>query len=156
MGSFINKDIIKLVNQTENADVFFSILPLDWEESIEPIWNSYKNNTKIFTLEHNKETVAGGMVFSTVSPDVMEYKPLAESWFNKGYLYLAYIYVNEKYRENGLGSLWLNLVFKEYNNQKFWLTIEDYNLTKFYEKSGFKLIQEIQLENSKEWLMTKR
>jgi diamine N-acetyltransferase len=116
---------------------FFNILPLDWQDSILPFWETYKSTTKCYVLLENDIVIAGGLVFSECSPDMLYDKEEADSWFKNGYLYLGFIYVLEEKRGNNLGSIWLSSIKDKFPNQKYWLTIEDLGLHDFYTKNGF-------------------
>ena len=140
---------------TESPGLFFQILPEDWKTAIIPFWPKYRETTRVFVISISGKVVVGGLVFSTVSPDTMFYKEEAQSWFNNGYLYLAYIWVDEHYRGKGLGSIWLKQIHSFYNKQKFWLAIEDYALLKFYSANGYNLVKEIQGEENAEWILAR-
>lgn len=146
--------MIKFVSATNCPDYFFSILPKDWRNDIAPLWNDYKNTSSIYILKENNNILGGGIIFSKVSPDLEWCKLEAQKWFDKGFLYLAFIWIDEKHRNKKLGSKWLAEVQKKYLNQKFWLTIEDINLKSFYKKNGFKLVKSIINENQEEWILT--
>lgn len=142
-------------DRTSSPSTFFSVLPLDWRESILPVWPEYKDSTKVLTIEKQRSIIAGGLVFSKPTPDTFMYLSVAENLFNKGFLYLAYIWVVEQHRGKGLGLLWLNELIKKYPEQKFWLAIEEFELHHFYEKCGFILKDEITLSSGSEWIMTR-
>jgi GNAT superfamily N-acetyltransferase len=136
-------------------DVFFNIIPDDWKESIMPFWAEYKDSTHIFVLEESNEILGGGLVFSKVSPDTLYYRDEAQKWFDAGFLYLAYIWVDEKHRGKKLGSVWLQNIHNYYKHQKFWLAIEDFALVNFYKPNGYQLIKEIKSHESSEWIMAR-
>lgn len=116
---------------------FFNMLPQDWQQSILPFWEEYKNTTKCYVLLENDEPIVGGLVFSECPPDMLYAKDEANSWFNNGYLYLGFIYVLEEKRGHNLGSIWLSHLKNKFPKQKYWLTIEDLGLHGFYIKNGF-------------------
>lgn len=120
---------------------FFKILPQDWQEGIVPFWEIYKATTKGYLLIENNQIIAGGLVFSICPPDMIYAEEEANTWLKKGYLYVGFIYVIEKRRQQNLGSIWIDNIKKAYPKQKFWLTIEDLNLDAFYIKNGFKRIK---------------
>jgi GNAT superfamily N-acetyltransferase len=140
-------------DKTNCANEFFRILPADWQSEIVPVWNNYSANTLIYTLESGTNVLGGGMIFSTVSPDSQAYKDEAEYWYNKDYLYLAFIWISENERGKKLGSKWLQEICKNLPKQKFWLVIEDFGLLKFYQKNGFHLVKTLKLESGNEWLL---
>lgn len=133
-GDCYNKMVFKEIT-TYNQ--FFEILPTDWQESILPFWDAYKNSTKCYVLLENDKLIAGGLVFSECPPDMLYAQEEANNWFKKGYLYLGFIYVLEEKRGNNLGSLWLSYLKNLFPEQKYWLTIEDLGLHGFYSKNGF-------------------
>lgn len=130
-------------NYTTKAHVFFEMLPSDWKDNIVPFWNDLKSTTQLFVLIENETIIGGGLVFSKCPPDLMYYEKEANKWFDKGYLYLGFIFVDEKQRNRSLGSLWLGNIKKQYPKTGFWLAIEDENLHKFYDKNGFEKVATI-------------
>ena len=120
---------------------FFKILPKDWQESLVPVWENFKASTSGYLLIDNTQIIAGGLVFSKCPPDMLYAENEANTWFNKGFLYLGFIYVIEEKRHQNLGSVWLDNLKKRIPNQKFWLTIEDLKLDAFYVKNGFKYVK---------------
>jgi len=142
-------------NSTNQPNAFFDILPQDWQESIVPFWPSYHDSAQIMVLKKDTFVVGGGIVFSTVSPDTKIYESLAKSWFDLGYLYLGFLWIDEKYRNQKLGTLWLQEIINQNPLQKYWLTVEDENLIQFYSKNQFRLIQKIELPDLEEWLLVK-
>lgn len=144
---------ISVTETTLEAKRFFSILPPDWQESIVPYWTRYQNTSQIFVLETSEEVVGGGIIFSTVSPDSLAYKEEALEWLEKGYLYIGFLWISEKYRGQQLGSFWLQEVLKKFRNQAFWLTIDEFQLLDFYIRNGFKLVRKIELPGHDEWIL---
>jgi len=145
--------MINLLDLTSTPRRFFDILPQDWRIEIEPYWSNYKNNSFVYGLVENDQVVAGGIVFTIVSPDTRGYFDVAQKWLDQGYRYIGFIYVDENRRNEGMGSLWLKKV-KELNpNQKYWLAIDEYGLARFYMKHGFSVIQEVQNKEATEWIL---
>lgn len=139
---------------TEEPERFFSILPADWQEGIVPQWSAYANAAKIFILESPTETLGGGIVFNSPAPDCQPtYLPEAEEWFEKGHLYIGFLWISEAHRDKQLGSKWLQQLFHTMPAQNFWLTIEDVKLLSFYQRNGFELISEVALDYFPEWVM---
>ena len=128
---------MKLENHTSKPDRFFEMLPVDWRDYIVPFWDDLRKNAQLFVLVENNIVLAGGLVFSKCPPDMMYYEKEANTWFNKGYLYLGYIFVDETQRHRRLGSLWLDKIKEEFPKQGLWLSIEEEGLHKFYVKNGF-------------------
>lgn len=140
---------------TAEPEQFFSILPPDWQEAIRPFWPGYGGSARIYILESPGETLGGGIVFSTVSPDTMFYQEEAQRWFSRGYLYIGFLWVAEQYRGRKLGGGWLEALFLHYPGQRFWLAIEDIQLLHFYERYGFRLVKEVSGEDGVEWILAK-
>jgi GNAT superfamily N-acetyltransferase len=138
---------------TDLPDVFFSILPEEWRESIEPFWPAYRDSARIFVLESGEEVLGGGIVFSSVSPDTEVYRAEAQSWFDRGHLYIGFLWIDEKYRGQGLGSRWLTKLKEQFPRQKWWLSIEDFGLAAFYERSGFRGVKKVEGTYGEEWIM---
>jgi len=134
---------MKLKNYTANASLFFDVLPKDWQEVILPFWSELKASTEVYVFLEDNSIIAGGLVFSKCPPDMMYYEKEANKWFEKGYLYLGFIFVDESKRNRNLGSLWLDNVKKLYPSNGFWLAIEDENLYKFYIRNGFEKVHTI-------------
>ena len=145
---------INFKDYTIKAEHFFAILPNNWKEDIVPVWESYKNNTHVYVLLENKTIIGGGMVFSTLSPDLKAVPEIAQKYYQKDLLYLAFIWVNETHRGKGVGTLWLNSLLTQNPTQGFWLTIEDLKLKDFYENLGFKLGESYLNNGCEEWVMT--
>jgi len=135
-----------------NFDDFFNILPLDWQETILPLWKDLKTTTKGYLLLENNQIMAGGLVFSQCPPDMFYAKDEANKWINKSYLYLGFIYVIEEKRYQNLGSVWLNNLKSMNPEQKYWLTIEDFKLDTFYVKNGFNKLKSLYNNEQEEWL----
>ena len=142
-----------LVDTTENPEMFFDLLPPDWREGIEPSWLEYRQSAHILALLAGEEVLGGGIVFATVSPDALSYRELAQSWFDRGFLYIGFLYFSEKHRGRGLGSRWITLLRQAFPGRKFWLTIDDRNLAPFYERNGFDLVRQIDGPYGDEWLL---
>jgi ribosomal protein S18 acetylase RimI-like enzyme len=144
---------MELIFKEIPADKFFPLLPDSWLENIVPYWEQYKLNTKIYGLFDGVNILAGGIVFSTCSPD-MQYNPEeALNWLDKGYLYIGFLWVPEAYRGKKLGSEWLHLLMQRFPEQKFWLTVEEEDLIQFYKKNRFKLIKSLKNDHDTDWLM---
>lgn len=144
--SFIFKKI------KSNPNQFFDILPKDWQDDIVPFWEDYKDNASIYIIKENSQVEAGGIIFSTPSPDILYYKKEAQKWFDNKYLYIGFLWVNKNKRNNNLGSFWISELKKQLPNQKFWLLIEEERLHSFYLKNDFKLIKIFKKDDHSEWL----
>lgn len=136
---------------------FFGILPEDWRLLIVPYWGVYKATSIIYVLERDNEVIAGGIVFTSASPDMTDFeKENAKIYFALGYLYIGFLWVSPAHRGERLGSTWLGRLKKQNKNQSFWLTIEEDGLKGFYEKNGFKCVAENSMEGGAEWLLVYR
>ena len=137
---------------THNYNQFFDMLPLDWIGDIKPFWESYKHTTTCYMLYENNEPIAGGLVFANCPPDMLYVKNEAAYWFERGYLYLGFIFVLENRRGQNLGSLWLSKLKDLNPNQNYWLTVEDKSLEAFYTKNGFERIKTLNNNGQQEIL----
>lgn len=144
---------IELVELQQLPESFFQLLPEDWQETIVPCWENYKGSAQIYTLTSESKILGGGIVFSSVSPDTEVYYFEAQNMLNQGYLYLGFLWINNEFRDKGFGSLWLKKLFKKNPQQKYWLSIEDFGLSSFYIKNGFKLLKQVEVDDSIEWIM---
>lgn len=144
---------IDFSNTRFSADSFFKILPEDWTLSIVPFWNDYIESSDIYTLSIENKIIGGGIVFSKTTPDMMYAKPISDKWFEKGYLYIAFLWIDVNYRGQQLGTLWLQKLIQKYPNQKFWLSIENLDLVTFYKKNGFEVAKKLLNNANEEWIM---
>lgn len=142
-----------LINCTKSPHIFFDFLPGDWRDEIEPFWPEFEGKARIYCLEDGHQVVAGGIVFFDVSPDTQGYADIARSWFDKGFAYMGFIYVDETRRSQGLGSYWIEAVRALDPTQRFWLAIDEYGLSNFYRKLGFEVKQEVINNNQPEWIL---
>jgi GNAT superfamily N-acetyltransferase len=142
----------ELIELKSNQHLFFNILPEDWQVNIMPYWNDYISNAKIYVFLEDDKVIAGGIVFSTIPPDLKSHNTELQTWFDKGYLYIGFLWVAEHKRNQKLGSLWIEKIKDLMPKQKFWLVIEEEDLGKFYEKHHFVKAQTLQTPNGQEWL----
>lgn len=143
-----------IFKKTTDVNAFFNILPEDWKKGILPFWEELKSTTSCYIISENDAIIGGGLVFSSCPPDMKYAENEANFWFEKGYLYLGFIFVLEEKRGQNLGSFWLENLIKIHPNQKYWLTIEDIKLHNFYTKNGFRKIKSILNEDVEEILYT--
>ncbi len=132
---------------------FFDLLPPDWQEGIVPFWPVYSQTSRIFTLETETTILGGGIVFASPAPDAVSYQEEAQSWFDQHYLYIGFLWFDEKFRGKNLGSRWLRELEKEYPGQNFWLAVEDEGLAAFYQKNGFRTVKTVEADGGTEWIM---
>ncbi len=137
---------------THVPERFFSILPEDWQDSIVPYWMQYQHTARVYTIESGNEVLCGGIIFTTNPPET-PYVADAIDLFQKGYLYIGFLWVSEKHRGRKLGHEWIAQIRNLYPEQNFWLAIDEYWLRTFYERVGFRVIKEVEVENGMEWIM---
>lgn len=126
-----------------SAERFFAVLPADWRAQIEPFWADYENQTTVLGFEENGQVIAGGLVFTTPAPDTAPYAQEAQAWFNKGYLYIGFLWVDPAHRDQGHGTRWVRQVLARYPDKPFWIAIEEAALGVFYEKLGFVFVKQV-------------
>lgn len=134
-------------------NLFFKILPSDWQDIIIPQWSNYQESSTIYVIEHHKAVIAGGIVFSKTPPNATLLELDHSHLFDKGYLYLGFIFVLPEYRNKSIASKWLQALKDQHSDQKFWLTIEDFGLKFFYEKNGFKFMDQTINAGVDEWVL---
>lgn len=135
-----------------NPQLFFEILPQDWQEEIVPFWDDYKNDAKIYIIENSNTIIGGGIVFHKSPPDFEYFETEATTLFNNGYLYLGFIWIDAQQRNRNLGSFWLNQLKAQNVQQKYFLLTEEDYLQHFYEKNSFSRIKSVQNQDHAEWL----
>ena len=134
-------------------DIFFRILPEEWQKTIGPIWEDCKDNACIYVLRNAAEIMAGGIVFSGETPNRTQFEiEKGAPYLALGYYYIGYLFVDSNYRNQSMGSKWLEAIKKKYPDRSFWLTIEEEGLRFFYEKNGFKCVSESKDPYTPEWL----
>ena len=145
---------IEFIKLDNSQDLFFNILPQDWQDIIVPQWKNFKDSASIFIFKENEELIAGGIVFEKSHINMTPFEKEHQYLYAENYFYLGFIWVIPSKRNQQLASKWLTEIKKAYSNQKFWLTIEEEPLKYFYQKNDFKLIAESNDENYKEWVLT--
>ena len=138
---------------TEAPAPFFDLLPPGWQEDIVPQWPFYQATARIFALKKQGEIHCAGIIFSTVSPDTQTYREVAQGWFDRGFLYIGFLFVPEKYRGKHYGTSWLEALEKQFPGQAFWLAIDEFGLKNFYQKNGFQLVKQVTGEFGPEWIL---
>lgn len=134
----------------EQTTLFFDLLPSDWQESINPFWEQVKEAAIVYTLEDQNEILAGGIVFSQMTPEMEAYNDEAKYWFSKKYAYIGYVWVPLEKRNKNYGSLWLKHLLSLNDQQHYWLTTEDQKLRYFYEKTGFNYVKTLRYDGVEE------
>ena len=138
---------------TDNPLAFFKILPLDWIEALDLVWENAKSSSEIYVIKEDGNIIAGGILFKQYTQDMALFKKEAEELLAVHSYYIGYLWVNETHRGRDLGTLWLDSVKRSYPKAKLWLTIEEENLKKFYLKNNFQVVQEVEEDDVKEWLL---
>lgn len=140
----------------EKTALFFDLLPSEWQESINPFWEQVKETAIVYTLEDENDILAGGIVFSQMTPEMEAYKDEANYWFSQKYAYIGYVWVPLEKRNNNYGSLWLKHLLSLDEQQQFWLTTEDQKLRYFYEKTGFSYVKTLRYDGVQEDLFVSK
>jgi len=147
---------VEFIEITSDAQSFFRFLPPDWAFDIEPLWPQYSESTKIYALKERHSLVAAGLLFSKASPDTKAYREKAEQRFQRGLLYLGFLYVQESEQKKGQGSLWMRSVLNIDPQKKYWLSVESQSLIPFYSQFGFYVSEEVILPDLHEWILEQR
>lgn len=140
-------DKIQLISITD----FCKVIPQDWSEELLDQWDRIKHNTKIFGCFIQGKLVGGAILTSSVTSDVLDYESIATSYFNKNFYYLAYFFIDEKYRGQNVGKLWLSQFLLEHKQKSIWLSTDHERLFEYYLAQGFKL--NTFHEGTNEWIM---
>lgn len=127
----------QLIDRSDRPEPFLRQLPQDWHDELKRHWDTLAASTRVLTLEDADACAGGGLLFSEVSPDVQAYREVARDYLDAGYCYIAYLWIAESWRGAGLGSYWLQALFRRFPRQAWWLTIEDHSLESFYLRNGF-------------------
>ncbi|MFT4833209.1 MAG: ribosomal protein S18 acetylase RimI-like enzyme [Psychroserpens sp.] len=132
---------------------FFAMMPPDWQEIINKIWDKVKETSTIYAIVEEGAILAGGIVFKKPLSEMTDFElKRGQQFFDLGYGYIGFLWVSENRRNEQLGSKWLSLLKKQDVKQGLWLTIEEEGLKKFYEKNGFQTIAESEDKENIEWL----
>ncbi|MDL5512660.1 GNAT family N-acetyltransferase [Arenibacter sp. M-2] len=146
---------MELRNLGNDGQIFFEILPEDWRDVIEPIWDDYKEKASIYVFENAMGIIAGGIVFRTAPPNMTDFE--IEEWEKyviSNFHYIGFLFVDPKYRGQSLGSKWLTALKEQFPNQSYWLTVEEEGLRSFYVRNGFKCNSISRDEDNPEWIFT--
>lgn len=144
---------MKLEAVNHRSTDFFKILPQDWQEIIKVIWDKVKVTSTIYAIVEKNSIIVGGIIFTDKLPEMTKFElEQGQPYFDLGYDYIGFLWVDEKRRNEQLGSKWLSLLKKNNIQQGFWLTVEEENLKNFYEKNGFTTIAQSEEIENMEWL----
>jgi GNAT superfamily N-acetyltransferase len=142
----------KLVNLSKSPSVFFEMLPSDWQESLLPAWDELAPISEVMGIMCDDVLIGGGILISSHSQETDSYSDLATFYYASGHLYIGYLWVAESHRGLNLGAFWLKEVANHFPQNSFWLSIVDPALGTFYERNGFRLTYELDLETGREWV----
>jgi GNAT superfamily N-acetyltransferase len=145
---------LRLVDRTDDPARYFALLPADWQEGIVPHWAAYRGAARVYTLEAGATLLGGGIVFDRMAPDTLAYEETARVWFERGYRYVGFLWIDETQRGRGLGSRWLELLRERFPGQGFWLSVEDEGLVPFYEHNGFRRAGAVRGDDGEEWILS--
>ena len=121
---------MELINLGLEGDSFFKILPEDWKDVIESVWDDYKKNANIYVFKNALDITAGGIVFRTAPPNMTDFE-IGEwqKYVAANFHYIGFLFVDPKYRGKSLGSEWLTALKDQFPDQSYWLTIEAVSYT---------------------------
>ncbi len=146
---------MELINLGLEGGSFFKILPEDWKDVIESVWDDYKKNANIYVFKNALDITAGGIVFRTAPPNMTDFEIGEwEKYVTANFHYIGFLFVDPKYRGKSLGSEWLTALKDQFPYQSYWLTIEEEGLRSFYEKNGFKCVSKSKDKDNPEWIFT--
>jgi GNAT superfamily N-acetyltransferase len=155
LGAFFRNKMftMKLEAVNHRYAEFFKVLPQDWQKIINKTWDKVKETSTIYAILEEGLILAGGIVFTEKLPEMTEFEiKNGQPFFDLGYGYIGFLWVAENRRNEQLGSKWLKLLQERDLKQGFWLTIEEEDLRKFYEKNGFQTIVASGDKENAEWL----
>lgn len=144
----------RLVDLNSNPQPFFTLLPSDWREELASLWPEVCDNSQLLGLELDGCLIGGGMVLRQSTPDTQAYIELAQSLFDRGLLYIAYLWISPDHRGHDYGGCWLRAVRHRFIDKGFWLAIEDSGLRRFYQQHGFVVADTVSSAGCREWIMT--
>jgi len=149
-----SEDKPRLVDLNSDPQPFFTLLPSDWQEELASLWPDVNGNSTLLGLELDGDLIGGGMVLRRPTPDTQAYAELAQSLFDRGLLYIAYLWISPEHRGHDYGGCWLQAVRARFAGKGFWLAIEDRGLRRFYQKHGFIVADTVTNAGCREWIMT--
>jgi len=139
---------------TRHPEIFFDILNEEWQLEVHELWSDYIDSSQVYVLKIHNKVMAGGIVFSKPTPDTLDYFDRAQQWFDKGYLYIGFVFVEPKERNQRLGTIWMQKIIEHLNPNPCWLAVDDRDLLSFYLKLGFTVAEEVNSNSGvKEWIM---
>jgi GNAT superfamily N-acetyltransferase len=130
-----------IFRKLKNPSDFFKTLPEDWLDELLP------------GVIKDYQVISGGIVFNQNLPQLSPVEIQAALLF-QGAPYIGYIYTQPEFRGMGASSFWFHSLFDQCKNQRYWLSIEDLQLSAFYQKFGFS-IHEFEGQSLDEYVMFK-
>ena len=155
-----------IFRKLKNPSDFFKTLPEDWLDELLPQWPVLKTTSEVYGVIKDYQVISGGIVFNQNLPQLSPVEIQAALLFQgakyklttKGILltapYIGYIYTQPEFRGMGASSFWFHSLFDQCKNQRYWLSIEDLQLSAFYQKFGFS-IHEFEGQSLDEYVMFK-
>lgn len=119
-------------------DKFVAAMPEDWQPDFEQYLKSSRDHMELFAITDDDQIVAGGIVFEGLPSEMKIFEVEVDSFIEKGYRYIGFLFVVPEHRKQNLGSTWLYCVKAMQGTNGFWLTVEEPGLREFYEKNGFR------------------
>jgi GNAT superfamily N-acetyltransferase len=145
---------MELINLELNSRDFIKILPEDWREVIDSVWEDYKSNASVYAFKNGLDITAGGIVFRSAPPNMTDFESMEwQKYVAANFHYIGFLYVHPNYRGQALGSEWLSALKTHFPDQSYWLTIEEEGLRLFYEKNGFKCVSQSKDKDNLEWIL---
>ncbi|WP_318309258.1 GNAT family N-acetyltransferase [Flagellimonas crocea] len=119
-------------------DQFLAAMPEEWQWDFYIYLENTVDHMELFAITEQDHILGGGMVFKGLPPEMKIFEKEVETFVERGYLYIGFLFVVPKYRGQHIGSTWLESMKALYSDKGFWLTVEEPSLIEFYEKNGFK------------------
>jgi hypothetical protein len=133
------------------VDELCSVLPNDWAEELMEQWDEIKNNTIVLGVFYNSNLIGGAIVTNSVTTDVKTFQDIAQTYFNSGFSYLAFLHILSNYRKLGVMDIWWNKMLHLLPNKNLWLSTSEIKLVKYYQ---YKNMQISYFDDpSKEWIL---
>jgi len=142
-----------IFRKLKNPSDFFKTLPEDWLDELLPQWPVLKTTSEVYGVIKDNQVISGGIVFNQNLPQLSPVEIQAALLF-QGAVYIGYIYTQPEFRGIGASSFWFHSLFDQCKNQRYWLSIEDLQLSAFYQKFGFS-IHEFEGQSLDEYVMFK-
>jgi GNAT superfamily N-acetyltransferase len=143
-----------LADVTGDPRCFFESLPEDWRAEIESCWAGYASSSRVYALREEDVVIGGGIVFRKPAPDTLVFAARARALFERGLLYIGFLYLDPARRGRDLGSFWIDEVRARHPGRHFWLAIEAPGLRRFYERNGFAVVDTVTVDGATQWILS--